>query len=625
MNYLSAELLSKSYGPKTLFENLTFGINRGQKIALVGRNGCGKSSLLRILAGIDQADKGQVSIRNGIRVEFLVQAPDFDEADTVMDAVFSGDDPILSTVRAYQAITSGKETDPDKMQRTMENMENLQAWDYENRCKEILGKLGVHQLDQPIQELSGGQKKRVALAKVLVHEPDFLILDEPTNHLDTDSIEWLENHLAASKVTLMLVTHDRYFLDRVCNEIMELDKGEAFRYVGDYEHFLTKKSEREVKEAGDAAKASNLLRKELEWLRRQPKARTTKSKAKVEMVHGLIDDAVGPAADKGLQMSFESRRLGSKIIEIDHLSKAYGDLVLIDDFNYVFKKKERIGIVGPNGVGKSTFVNLLTNRIEPDKGTVVAGETIQFGYFTQTGLDFKEGDLVIDVIKDAAEYISMGKGDRLPASQALTLFGFPPPMQRNHVSELSGGEKRRLYLLRVLMEQPNFLILDEPTNDLDLITMNTLEEFLLGFEGCLVIVSHDRYFLNKLCDHLFVFEGEGKIRDFPGNYAQYREKKAQEEAEAGSPPPASSKDKREKEAPQSDSRKLSFNEKREYESLENEIEELEGKKADLIGLINGGETDYEKITAWSTELEATNALLEEKSDRWLELAERAEE
>jgi len=624
MNYLSAERLHKAYGLKVLFEDLTFGISRGQKVALVGRNGCGKSSLLRILAGQEKADQGVVSLRRGIRIEFLDQNPDFPGAHTVMDGVFSGDDPVLKTIRSYQDITSGKtEVSPEKMQAVMDKMEAEQAWDYESRIREILGKLGVHNLEQEIASLSGGQRKRVALARTLVNEPDFLILDEPTNHLDTESIEWLEEHLAASKLTLILVTHDRYFLDRVCNEILELDKGEVYKYNGNYQFFLEKKAERHAAEQSEATKAANLLRKELEWLRRQPKARTTKSKAKVEMVHGLMDSAQKPVEDKDIAVNFTSRRLGSKILELEHLHKSYGDLHLLKDFSYVFKKRERIGIVGPNGVGKSTFLNIITGALEPDQGTVDTGETIFFGYYTQSGLSFKPKDKVLDVIKDAAENITMGTGEQLGASQVLNLFGFPPSTQNTFVSELSGGEKRRLYLLRVLMAQPNFLILDEPTNDLDIITLNTLEEFLLGFGGCLIIVSHDRYFLNKLCDHLFVFEGEGRIKDFPGNYRQYREAKALEEANKEIEATVK-EEKKDSRVVQRSSKKLSYKEQVEFDGLEDAMEVLETRKAELEGEINGGTTDYEKIMVWSQELEKVNAELEAKMDRWVELSERIE-
>ncbi len=623
MNYLSTEKLSKSYGPKTLFQDLTFGISRGQKVALVGRNGCGKSSLFRILAGLEPSDKGTVSFRKGLQVEFLDQSPKFPGADTVLDAVFTGDNPILKTVREYQAITAGLEVSPERMEKVMEKMESEQAWDYESRVQEILGKLGVHNLDQKMDSLSGGQMKRVALARTLVHEPDFLILDEPTNHLDTDTIEWLEEHLAASKITLILVTHDRYFLDRVCNEIFELDQGELFRYTGNYENFLERKAERHANQELEATKASNLLRKELEWLRRQPKARTTKSKAKVNMVHDLIDTSKDHYHEDNIKVNFGARRLGSKILELSYLNKAYGDLVLLDNFSYVFKRKERIGIVGPNGVGKSTFLDIITQAIPPDSGKVDTGETIFFGYYTQGGLAFKPADKVIDVIREAADSISMGTGEKLGATQVLTLFGFPPPVQNTFVENLSGGEKRRLHLLKVLMEQPNFLILDEPTNDLDLITLNTLEEFLISYTGCLLIVSHDRYFLNKLCDHLFVFEGAGNIRDFPGNYRQYREKKQEEdrEKEAALKAPAKEK-KKDSRVVQRSGNKLSYKEQMEWDGIEAEIEKLEEQKASLEEQINGGTTDYQKIMELSATLEKINENLDAKTERWMELSER---
>jgi ATP-binding cassette subfamily F protein uup len=622
MNYLSANGLSKAYGPKVLFENLTFGVSKGQKIALVGRNGCGKTTLLRILAGKDTGDSGEVSLRNGIRTAFLDQEPDFADAQTVMDAIFTGDDPRLAVIRQFRKLSRDPKADPEALQKAMEQMDLHHTWDYESTVEETLGKLGVERTDQAVSELSGGQRKRVALARVIIQEPDFLVLDEPTNHLDTDTIEWLEGYFAASTVTLILVTHDRYFLDRVCNEVAELEGGQMFRYEGDYENFLSKKSERESARDQDVSRAQNLLVKELEWLRRQPKARTTKSKARIDAADDLMDRARGPRRDDGIQLNFKAQRLGGKILELHRIRKAYDQLVLVNNFSYVFKKGERIGVVGPNGIGKSTFMEILTGRLEPDAGRVETGQTVQFGYFRQDGLVFKSGQLVLDIIVEAAEYITMGTGEKLTASQALTLFGFPPPAQRTHVSELSGGEKRRLYLLRVLMEQPNFLILDEPTNDLDLITLNTLEQFLLAYNGCLMIVSHDRYFLDKLCDHLFIFEGEGRIKPFPGTYREYRERKADEARQK--PAEAPKPEKADTRVYQRDEKKLSYKEQREYESLEGEIAELEAKKEQLTEQINAGTEDYQELMAWSEELEQVNQSLEEKEDRWLELADRAE-
>ncbi|MFN8397191.1 MAG: ABC-F family ATP-binding cassette domain-containing protein [Bacteroidia bacterium] len=625
MNYLSANGLFKSYGIKVLFDDLYLGVDKGQKIALVGRNGCGKSTLLRILARQEAPDTGEVSVRNGIKTVYLSQNPDFGTAVTVMDALFTGDDPTIRAIKDYERHAAHPQADPAKLQRAIDKMEEVGAWDYEARVKEILGKLGIHDLEMPLSSLSGGQHKRVALGQALVSEPDLLLLDEPTNHLDTATIEWLEGYLAAKAMSLVLVTHDRYFLDRVCNEVVELDHGKAHRYIGDYEHFLEKKAERHAAEDALQARAQNLLRTELEWLRRQPKARTTKSKARIDAAHDLMETAKGPARDGDISMNFAARRLGNKILELEHVRKSYGDKCLVRDFSYVFKRGERIGIVGPNGVGKTTFLNLITQRIGPDGGKVEQGETIQFGYYSQEGIQIKEGQKIIDVITEAAEEITLGSGDKLKASAALILFGFPPAMQQQQASLLSGGERRRLYLLRVLMAQPNFLILDEPTNDLDLITLNTLEQFLLSYNGCLMIVSHDRYFLDKLCDHLFIFEGNGEIKPFPGTFREYRERLAAEEAQARAEKPSSSPSPAPaaKTAVKEEQKKLSYKEQREYESLEGEIAELEEKKSEIDAKINAGSGDYRELQAWAEESERLGAEISTKSDRWLELAERA--
>lgn len=625
MNYLSATGLYKSFGIKVLFDDLNIGVEKGQKIALVGRNGCGKSTLLRVLAGKESPDRGEVSSRNGIKIVYLSQNPSFGDATTVMDAIFSGDDPMVKALREYESISNNPKASPEKLNWAIEQMELFGAWDLESRAKEVLGKLGVHNLEQALEELSGGQHKRVALAQALVTEPDLLLLDEPTNHLDTTTIEWLENYLALKNMSLVLVTHDRYFLDRVCNEIIELDHGQAHRYVGDYAHFLEKKADRMAAEDALAARAENLLRKELEWLRRQPKARTTKSKSRIDAAHSLMEVAEGQERDKDISVNFQSRRLGNKILELEHVFKAYDELKLVDDFTYTFKRGERIGIVGPNGIGKTTFLELITQKIEPDSGRIEQGETIHFGYYSQEGLTFKEGQKIIDIITDAAEEITMGSGEKMKASTALNLFGFPPQMQQQIVGNLSGGEKRRLFLLLVLMTQPNFLILDEPTNDLDIITLNTLEEFLLGFPGCLMIVSHDRYFLDKLCDHLFIFEGAGNIKPYPGTFRQYREKKAEEESAQKS----ISKEKKPNPAPivvekPANKKKLSYKELKEYEGLEAEIEALEEKKAEIEAQLSQGSDDYQALEAWAKEVELLNEKIDEKTDRWVELAEFVE-
>lgn len=628
MNYLSANALSKSFGTKILFEGLTLGLSRGQKAALVGRNGCGKSTLLRILAGKETPDTGEVSLRNGIRSAFLDQNPEFGTATTAFEAVFSGDDPRLSVVRQYEELQNDPNPDPDALHRVIDAMEAHKAWDYEAKVKEILGQVGISRLDQNLDELSGGQRKRLALARVLIQEPDLLILDEPTNHLDTDTIEWLEEYLASRNMTLILVTHDRYFLDRVCNEILEIENGQVFRYEGDYEDFLEKKDERVTREDNDTARARNLLRTELEWLRRQPKARGTKSKSRIDAAHVLMDRAQAPVREGAIQLNFDVKRLGGKILELEHVDKAWDDLVLLDDFSYVFKKGERIGIVGPNGVGKTTFLDLITGLTTIDSGTMSTGETVAFGYYRQQGLNFKLGQRVIDVITDAAEQISMGKGEVLSASAALTLFGFPPAMQYQPVDLLSGGERRRLFLLRILMEQPNFLILDEPTNDLDIITLNTLEQFLMAYNGCLLIVSHDRYFLDKLCDQLFIFEGEGKIKPYNGNFRDYRallaaRKAAAREASNRPATPAPVVQAAPPEPKKEEKQRLSYKEQKEYEGLEAEIATLEARRSDLMLTMNAGNADFAVLQTWADEIELISKQLEAKELRWLELAERA--
>ena len=629
MNYLSAENISKNYGEKVLFQDLSIGISQGQKVALVGVNGSGKSSLLRVLAMIDQPDAGSVSIRRGIRMEFLEQDPVFDDQLTVIETLFQSDNPAVAAVREYESLLNDPKPDPVALQHAITRMDEEKAWDFESRIKEILGRLGIQATDQSMTELSGGQRKRVALARVLINEPQLLVLDEPTNHLDLDTIEWLEDYLATSKMTLLMVTHDRYFLDRITDEILELEFGNLYRYKGNYSYFIEKKSEREALQDAEVAKAQNLMRKELDWMRRQPKARTTKSKSRIDSFYDLQDKAKNRRIEPKIELQVKSARLGSKIMELYNVSKAYDDLTILDKFSYVFKRKERIGIVGPNGVGKTTVLNMLTGREPIDSGEIRTGETIVFGYYTQAGLQFKPGQRVIDVVKEAAEVIQTEEGSKVSASQFLTHFNFPFKTQNTHVSKISGGEKRRLHLLRVLIQNPNFLILDEPTNDLDLLTLNVLEDFLLNFEGCLVIVSHDRYFMDKLVDHVFSFEGDGKIKDFPGNYSQYREWKDEQEKEqkrleaaaaaAASEAPEETEKPREREKT-----KLTFNEKREFEALEGEIEALEARKTELTELLNSGTTDYTALTEWGEELEQVKESLDEKEFRWLELSEYAE-
>jgi ATP-binding cassette subfamily F protein uup len=624
MNYLSAESLSKSFGDKYLFQNLNFGVSQGQRIALVGINGSGKSTLLQILAGLMPPETGNVSVRKGIKIGFLGQQPVFNESLTVEQTIFATGNPTLEAIQEYEHCLEDPDTSGERMQAVMDKMESLKAWDYEVKIKQILSRLGIHNLQDVIGHLSGGQRKRVAMARVLIDEPDLLILDEPTNHLDLDTIEWLEGLLAAGQQTLLMVTHDRYFLDKVATEIAELERGNVYTYKGNYSYFVEKKAERELMQDAEIDKAKNLLRKELEWMRRQPKARGTKSKSRVDAFYETKDKANSKVTTQNLELSVKTTRQGGKIIEVDHISKAFGDKVVIDDFSYVFKKKDRIGIIGQNGAGKTTLLNMLTGKSQPDSGEISAGETTVFGYYTQQELTFRDDQRVIDVVKEIAEVVETGKGETITAAQFLQHFQFSPAMQYTFVSKLSGGEKRRLQLLRVLIKNPNFLILDEPTNDLDIITLNILEDFLLNFGGCLLIVSHDRYFMDQLVEHIFVFEGDGRIRNFPGNYTDYREYLAdrEEEEKTESKPaalPSAPAAAAVTEAPAK--RKASFKEKKEHEQLEAQIQELEEKKAALVKAMNQGNPDHRKIAEQGAALKALEQELDAKTERWLELAE----
>lgn len=624
MNYLSAENIAKSFGDRWLFKNLNFGISQGQRVALVGVNGSGKTTLLNVLAGFLPPDEGSVSVRKEVNIGYLGQNPEFDEELTVQQNIFAMQNETLDLIQEYEKAIADPNTAAEKMQRLMERMDELQAWDFEVKVKQVLSKLGINNLDVQVKHLSGGQRKRVAMARVLIEEPDMLILDEPTNHLDLDTIEWLEGLLSTQNTTLLMVTHDRYFLDKVANEIAELDNGEIYAYKGNYSNFLEKKAEREQSAAAETEKARNLMRKELDWIRRQPKARGTKAKYRVDAFEELKEKAAKKTAAPQLELSVKTTRQGGKIIEVDHISKSFGEKKIVDDFSYVFKKKDRIGIVGPNGAGKSTFLNMLTGNLQPDAGEIDLGQTTVFGYYTQDELEYKEDQRVIDIVKEIAEVVEMANGEVITASQFLQHFQFAPPQQYTFVSKLSGGEKRRLQLLRVLIKNPNFLILDEPTNDLDIITLNILEDFLLNFGGCLLIVSHDRYFMDRLVEHLFVFEGEGKIRNFPGNYSDYREwqkeqeKEKQEEQKTTAPAAAAPK----KQEQPSQKRKATFNEKKEFERLENELAQLEARKAQIIEAMNNtGTTGHEQLLALAQELETINSQVEEKEMRWLELSE----
>jgi ATP-binding cassette subfamily F protein uup len=637
MNLLSVEGLSKSYGEKQLFKDLTFGIAQGEKVALVARNGTGKSTLLRILSSNDTADEGRVVFRKDLRISFLDQNPSFDEELSIIDAVLLAENEITLAIKRYEKIIDAQTDEMDAQQSkelevAIAQMDKTNAWAYEVRVKQVLDKLGLIKLNQQLKTLSGGQKKRVALAKVLIEEPDLLIMDEPTNHLDVDMIEWLEEYLESKDLSLFLVTHDRYFLDNVCNKIIELDNQKLYTYQGNYSYFLEKKAEREFNASREVDKAQNLMRKELEWIRRMPKARGTKSKSRVDAFYDLKEKATEKRNINDMELNVKMSRIGGKVIEMKKVYKSYDDLNILKGFDYTFKTGERIGIVGKNGIGKTTFLNLITGLEEPDSGKINVGETIVFGYYSQSGLNLKEDKRVIEVVKDnIAEVISLGDGSKVSASQFLTLFQFPPEMQYTFVSKLSGGEKRRLFLLTVLVKNPNFLILDEPTNDLDLLTLQTLEEFLIHFKGCLVVVSHDRYFMDKLVDHLFVFEGEGVVKDFSGNYREWREQVTEDELELKKKQKqllANQKNEKLSEpALDTNSSKLkkkSFKEKYEFEQLQSEIANLEKEKVELTQKLAESKGTHDEILAWSKRIGEVISAIDEKELRWLALSELPE-
>ncbi|MGL4631364.1 MAG: ABC-F family ATP-binding cassette domain-containing protein [Leadbetterella sp.] len=622
MNYLSAENIGRNLGERWLFKNLTFGILQGEKIALIGSNGSGKSSLLDVMAGIIPVDQGVLSIRKDISVGYLSQNPPYIPSQSILDLLFSDNNPKTLAIKKYEdAIHTN---DATQISKSIEALNALDAWDYESTVKQILGKLGIHDIHKPMGELSGGQQKRVFLAKVLLQEPDLLILDEPTNHLDVDTIEWLESHLSSANITLFLVTHDRYFLDRVCNRILELIDSKIHRYVGNYAYFLEKKSERAEIEAVTMAKDKNLFKKELEWMRRQPKARTSKAQYRIDAFQDLKDKTSNQKRDDKLELSVKVERIGNKIIEINHVSKSFNNTTYISEFSYTFKKGDRIGIVGPNGMGKSTLLSLITDELKPDIGKIVKGETIRIGYYKQTGLDFRNDQKVIDQIREVAEYIKLGDGREITVSNFLTQFLFPPALQYSLVEKLSGGEKRRLQLMRILVQNPNFLILDEPTNDLDIDTLNVLEEFLQNFGGCLLVVTHDRYFLDSIVDQTFAFEGEGYIRQYPGNYTDYKnwqeeQAKALPKTSSSSQPSSSSIN--QKNTTSSEKRKRSFKEQKEFDLLEQEIQSLEIEKLTITDALSSPSIEFQRITTYSERMEAIVQELETKELRWLELSE----
>jgi ATP-binding cassette subfamily F protein uup len=619
MNYLLTENLSKSYGIKVLFENISFSIDKGQKIALVAKNGTGKSSLLQILVGKDTPDRGTVYLRKEITTSLLEQEPDLNENATVLEAVFHAETPVMKATRMYEYAIEHPENEA-LMQEAYEAMEQTGAWDFEAKVKTILSQLQIHQFDQKIKTLSGGQKKRVALAKVLIEEPDFLIMDEPTNHLDLEMIEWLEDYLDRANMTLLMVTHDRYFLENVCNVILELDKGILYRHKGNYTYYLEKKAAREENEKSNLQKTRNLFGKELEWIRKQPRARGTKAKSRVEAFSVLKEKASKKLDDDKMTITIDMQRVGGKIMELHNLKKSFGDKKIIYDFSYKFKDKERVGIVGRNGMGKTTFLHILTGLAQPDGGKVVKGDTIKIGYYTQDGMKLKDDKRVVEVLKDIAEFIPLKGGKTLSASQLLETFLFDGETQHTFVSKLSGGEKRRLYLLTILISNPNFLILDEPTNDLDILTLQVLEDFLDDFPGCVLIVSHDRYFMDRLTQHLFVFEGEGIIKDFNGTYSEYRAIEDLKKEEKYTP-----KKKEEKlvapVATTIEKKKPSYKEQREFELLEKEMPELEKEKIRLTDLLSSGALDTNEFQKVANDLGKVVEQLETKELRWLELSE----
>jgi len=626
MNYLSVENISKSYGEKTLFENISFSINKGQKVAFVAKNGIGKSTLLKIIAGKESSDgeAGSVYLAKDVTVGFLDQEPDLILSHTVREAIYDVDSETVVAIRDYELAMLETEK-AEQLQSALNRMEELNAWDYEARIKTILSKFQINNLEQTVDSLSGGQQKRLALAQLLIREPDFLIIDEPTNHLDLEMIEWLEIFFSRQNLTLFMVTHDRYFLERVCNTIIELDRGEIYKYQGNYSMFLEKKAGRQENFTREVNTAKSMMRRELQWMRKQPKARGTKAKARVDAFYQLEKKATQEVDEGMVQLNIKTTRMGTKVLEMHNVVKQYDDLLLVDKFNYKFKRKDRVGVIGKNGVGKSTFLNLMMQLEKPDGGKVVKGETVQFGYYTQDGIKLDANKRVIDVVRDIAEFIPIdGKGRNITASMLLERFLFDADHQYTLVRILSGGERRRLYLLTILMTNPNFLILDEPTNDLDIMTLKILEEFLIEFKGCLVIVTHDRHFMDKLIDHLFVFEGDGKIRDFPGNYSQYRDWKLDQQQTANSAPTVV------KEAPkpvviseEPPKRRLNYNEQMEFKKLESEIPKLEKEKATLTNKFNDTDLTNEQMTELSVELGRVSNALEEKEDRWLELSEFA--
>ncbi len=622
MNYLSVENIAKSYGEKVLFKGISFGINEGQKVGFVAKNGTGKTSLLHILAGSNTPDEGEVVYRKDIQTAFLAQEPDLNPDLTVEETIFSAENETLRIISRYEKALENTDN-AEAYQKAFEEMEAAQAWDFETQYKQILSKLKLDDLSKEVRYLSGGQKKRLALASMLLQKPDFIIMDEPTNHLDLDMIEWLEAYFKKENFTIFMVTHDRFFLERVCNEIVELEDGQLYTYKGNYSYYLDKKESRVAQDQTNTEKAKQLYKKELDWMRRQPKARTTKSKSRIDDFHEIKARAGKRRNDHQVQLELNMERMGSKIVELHNISKSYENKPLLEKFNYNFKRGERIGIIGKNGTGKTTFLNILTGKTEPDSGKVVIGETIKFGYYTQAGIEVKPGQKVIEVIREFGDYIPLKKGRQISAQQLLERFLFDRKKQYDFVEKLSGGEKKRLYLCTVLIQNPNFLILDEPTNDLDIVTLNVLEDFLLDFPGCLVVVSHDRYFMDKIVDHLFIFKGNAEVEDFPGNYSDFRTYEESSVSENQSKDNIADKqDKKERKKAETGSN-LTYNEQKEFSKLEKQIAQLEKKKENLQQKFLE-ELSGEEVDKTSLELQKLKDEIEAKTERWFELGAKME-
>lgn len=627
MNYLTVDKLSKSVGEKELFHQITFGLEKGQKSALIARNGTGKSTLLNIIAGIDSPDEGQVIIRNDIVVSYLPQRDDFQEDDTVLNSLFDTETPVVKAIKEYETCmfllenNGAEQVSQERMERAISELDRLQAWDYESRVKEILSKFGIHDVFKNVGELSGGQRKKAALARTLIADTDLLILDEPTNHLDIEMTEWLENYLSSANITLLMVTHDRSFLDRVCNDIFELSEGSLFHYRGKYDYFLEKKAERIANAAAEHEKLKQLYRKELAWVHTSPQARTSKARARINNFEKLQEQVNVRTEASPESFKVQSERIGNKILEISHLDFAYPGQTIVKDFSYTFKRGEKCGIVGKNGSGKSTFLKMIMGEIAPDGGKITPGQTIKFGYFSQNGMTYSGNKIVLDLVKEHAEVIRMDNGNFVSASNFLNHFGFPYSLQYTYYDDLSGGEKRKLHLLITLLKNPNFLILDEPTNDFDIDTLNLLEDFLYNFDGCLLIVSHDRWLMNKLVDHLFVFEGDGKVSDCWGNYEDYRQEREKAERirkrieKASRPEPAKTQRTQQ-------SNKLTYKEKRELETLETDIANMEIEKKILEEKMAVGKGSPEDFAEWGKRYNELNQLLDNKTARWMELSEK---